>query len=135
MHLPTKGDRLASFSLYVLGAVGVLTALVFLISGLVMKDGFERAWEVLLGIQGPFEQAPLLGVPLSALGFLLIPAVIGAAAADGIARYVDSQLDDLPDVETRVADRLEPKIKVAVKEEVAQQLTPDAPTKGSSAQK
>jgi hypothetical protein len=99
------GDQLASFSQIVLGVVLVITCLVFLVAGAVMKGGFERAWDVLLGIQTPFGDAPGLGIPLSALGYLLVPAVIGVAVADGIARFVQSKLDSLPEVEKRIIDR------------------------------
>lgn len=95
------GKRLASLPFYVLLAVGVLTALVFAASGLEMSGGFERAWEILLGIESPFGEVSGLGLVLSALGYIVVPTVIGVAAGAGITLFTNRRLTT---VEEAVAD-------------------------------
>lgn len=87
-----SGKQLRRFPFYVLLGVGSMTTAVFVAAGCVMDGGFERAWEILLGIRTPFGQAAGLGVALSALGYIAMPTVIGIAAAAGITLFTSKRL-------------------------------------------
>jgi hypothetical protein len=96
------GERLARVPSYVFVAVVVVTGLVFGISGLVMDGGFQRAWEILLALRSPFGQASGLGVALSALGYVAVPAVIGLVVADGITRFTRRRLLTTPEARAEI---------------------------------
>lgn len=97
------GRQLANLPTLLLLAVVGVTAAVFIASWVVMDGGFQRAWEILLGVRSPYGEASGLGVVLSALGYLLVPAVIGIAVADGVARFTEHRL--LTDPEVNAAAR------------------------------
>jgi hypothetical protein len=101
------GDRIARFPRYVLLVAALVTALVFVAAGLAMDGGFERAWEILLGLHSPFGRVSGLGVALSAVGYLVVPTVIGVAVADGIAQFTRRRLMTVPEAEARVQELVE----------------------------
>jgi hypothetical protein len=80
--------------------------------------GFERAWNVLLAIDSPFGRESthqVLGFLLSALGYLLVPAVIGLAVADAIVRFTRRRLvthgEAVTEIGRLVAEDIEKRVK------------------------
>jgi hypothetical protein len=118
-----RGRHLVRLPLYLFLLVAVLTAIVFLIAGMVMKGGFELAWEILLGIHTPFGDESALGVALSALGYLAVPTIIGLVVAEGITSFIEYRLPTVEEAAMKIADRVKPKIKEAL-EEAAEEVRP-----------
>jgi predicted RND superfamily exporter protein len=106
-----SGKQLANLPLYLLGGVIGLTAVVFLASWVVMDGGFQRAWEILLGLRSPYGQASGLGVVLSALGYIAVPTVIGIGIADGVTRFTRRRLLTRSDVEDAATEIVKKELK------------------------
>lgn len=71
---------------YGIPVVAVLSIL-FIISG--FRFGWWPAYDLLLGIRSPGDlDEPLLAVPLSLVGWLLVPAVVGACAGYMVERQI-----------------------------------------------
>lgn len=66
-----------------------------------MDGGFKRAWDTLVAIRSPFGQASGFGIALSALGYVVVPTVIGVAAGAAITVFTNERLTT---VEEAVAD-------------------------------
>ena len=100
------GDKLARLPLIIFLVVFATTSVLFVIAGLAMND-FERAWNILIGATAPFGRDSALGVALSVLGYLLIPAVVGLVVADGIVRFTRKRLLTLPEAKEEIREMLE----------------------------
>jgi hypothetical protein len=99
-----SGKTLSRIPGWTLGAVVAVAACLFVAAGLAMGD-FQRAWDILTGAVGPFGGKDAgLGVALSAVGYLLLPAVIGLAIADGVTRFTRKHLMTLPEAKAEIAD-------------------------------
>jgi hypothetical protein len=93
--------QLRRLPFYVLIAVAAVTTAVFIPACFAMNGGFDEAWEILVGIKSPFEHASGFGFALSALGYIAIPTVIGAAAGAAITLFTSKRLTT---VEEAVSD-------------------------------
>ena len=113
-----NGKHLANLPLYLLCGVGLLTAVVFVASWLVMDGGFQRPWEILLGISSPYGQASLLGVALSALGYIAVPTIIGIGVADGITRFTRRRLISNAELEAAAEEIVKEELKKVAKSSV-----------------
>jgi GAF domain-containing protein len=99
--------RLDWLLLYVLGVIAGVTGVFFLAAGIFMDGGFGRAWEILIGDQGPSGQLPGLAVPLSALGYIAVPTIIGLAVADRLTRFTQRNLYTAEETAEKAADLVE----------------------------
>jgi predicted RND superfamily exporter protein len=113
-----SGKHLANLPLYLLCGVVVLTAAVFIASWVLMDGGFQRAWEILLGIRSPYGQASELGVALSALGYVAVPTAIGIGIADGITRFTRRRLITNAELEAAAEEIIKEELKRAAKPSV-----------------
>jgi predicted RND superfamily exporter protein len=99
-----SGKHLSRLPGYVLGGVIGFTAVVFIACWVAMDGGFQRAWEILLGLRSPYGQASGLGVVLSALGYIAVPTVIGIGVADGITRFIRRRLQTRDEAEKEIRE-------------------------------
>lgn len=56
----------------------------FCVAGLVFGD-FGRAWEVFAGLRAPWGPSASVALPLSIVGYLLGPAIVGLAVSSAVA--------------------------------------------------
>lgn len=110
-----SGKTLANLPIYLLCGVVGLTVIVFVASWLAMDGGFQRAWEILLGLRSPYGQATGLGIVLSALGYIAVPTIIGIGVADGITRFTRRRLLTRSDVEDAAVEIVQKELKKAGK--------------------
>lgn len=79
-----------------LGIVGV-TAVLFVLAGVFLHD-FDRAWNILIGIRTPFQCGyPGITLPLSAMGYLLVPAAVALVVSDAVTRTIRRHTQPLSD--------------------------------------
>jgi uncharacterized membrane protein len=94
--------------LVLFAVVFVVTALVFLVAGGFTGDWY-RAWDVLIGAESPFSIGGSydgIFFVLSLLGYLFVPAVIGIAAVDAIARFMGRRLKTVQDATDNIGSEL-----------------------------
>lgn len=96
------GDRLGFLPRAILVGVAVVTAIVFVIAGLSFDD-FKRAWDTLTGQASPFNgEDSGIGLVLSALGYIVVPATIGLAIADGVTTFTRKRLSSVSEAQAEI---------------------------------
>jgi hypothetical protein len=101
-----SGKTLSRIPGCILVAVVVVAACLFMAAGVEMHD-FQRAWNILTGAVGPFGGRDAgLGVALAAVGYLLLPAVIALAIADGVTRFTRKHLVTLPEAKAEIGQMI-----------------------------
>jgi len=85
--------------------VAAITAVLFVAAGILIGD-FGRAWDVLSGTCSPFGAWSTLTVPLSVLGYLVLPVFIALAVTDGLTSFIRHRQRDPSFVESGVATML-----------------------------
>jgi di/tricarboxylate transporter len=78
----------------------------FVVTAVVTKD-VGRAWDTLAGLRTPWGDYAWATLPLSMLGYLLIPVAIFTAIAIGIDTAVGRQLVPLDEAIDKVRERLQ----------------------------
>jgi hypothetical protein len=83
--------RLTRLPWYFVCVVLGLTVLAFVL--VTHARGFQCAWDILIGVTGPFGRGDRgLTVPLSLLGYVFVPIVVSVAVATAIASFVRGRL-------------------------------------------
>ncbi len=99
-----SGKTLSRIPAWILGAVVVVAAVLFVAAGIAMDD-FQRAWDILTGTVGPFGGKDSgLGVALAGVGYLLLPAAIALAIADGVTHFTRKHLKTLPEAKEEIGE-------------------------------
>ena len=101
-------QRVLRLPRYLLAAVVVVTLVVFVVAGIAMGD-FDRAWDTLSVGKGPFDnhaKAKAVGLTLSILGYLFLPAVIGLAIADWVTRFTRRNTQPHQAAENKIGDKI-----------------------------
>jgi hypothetical protein len=97
------GDRLALLPRLVFLVVVLITTGVFVGVGWSMHN-FHEAWNILLAIDSPSGKHSVFRFALSALGYLLLPTVIGLAVADSITRFTRKRLLTAPEAKAQIGE-------------------------------
>jgi hypothetical protein len=96
------GARLARLPRYVFEGILGITVVVFAVVACVV--GFERAWEVLIGVKAPFGKDRGFEVALSLLGYVFVPTAIALAVTDSIVRFQRQRLISLSEAHTIIGE-------------------------------
>jgi hypothetical protein len=96
------GVRLARLPRYIFAGILGITVAAFALVACVV--GFERAWEVLIGIKAPFGKDRGLEVALSLLGYVFVPTAIALAVTDSIVRFQRRRLISLSEAHTIIGE-------------------------------
>ncbi len=77
------------FKVATVAAIPLVT--LFCVAGLLFGD-LGRAWEVFAGLRTPWGQSPWVALPLSIVGYLLGPAIVGLSVSSAVAWAVSRRV-------------------------------------------
>jgi hypothetical protein len=93
--------RPANTILWIAACLLIACSMLFVLCALLLHS-FNLAWDIASGTSSPFGHNCWLAVVLSAVGYLIVPVLIGLAVTEGLTRFVERRLRPAAEVEAGI---------------------------------
>lgn len=88
-------------------AVALAAVCVLFVGSAAIIGDVGRAWEIFAGLSDPWGDSQFVSVPLSIVGYLVVPAIVGLSVSAGLSWWAIRTTKSLDEVTAQLKRRLE----------------------------